>query len=68
MYVSKYISHSNICKLGFFNGSVSKESARNLEDTGDTGLTPGSGRSPEEAIGNPLQYSCLGNPVDGRTW
>ena len=33
-------------------------------DTGDTGLIPGSGRSPEVGNGNPLQYSCLGNPVD----
>ena len=33
-------------------------------DTGDVGLTPGSGRSPGEANGNPLQSSCLGNPID----
>ena len=31
---------------------------------GDTGLIPGSGRSPGEGNGNPLQYSCLGNPMD----
>ena len=31
---------------------------------GDTGSTPTSGRSPEEGNGNPLLYSCLGNPVD----
>ena len=31
---------------------------------GDPGSIPGSGRSPEEETGNPLQYSCLGNPVD----
>ena len=68
MYMSRYILHSNMYKLGFFNGSVSKESACNLEDTGDTGLIPGSGRSPEEGIGNPLQYSCLGNPVVRGTW
>ena len=29
---------------------------------------PGSGRSPEEENGNPLQYSCLENPMDGRAW
>ena len=31
---------------------------------GDVGLIPGSGKSPGEGNGNPLQYSCLGNPVD----
>ena len=36
--------------------------------TGDVGLIPGSGRSPEEGNGNPLQYSCLGNPMDRGTW
>ena len=33
-------------------------------NAGDTGLIPGSGRSPGEGTGNPLQYSCLGNPMD----
>ena len=32
---------------------------------GDAGSIPGSGRSPEVGNGNPLQYSCLGNPKDG---
>ena len=32
--------------------------------TGDAGSNPGSGRSPGEGNGNPLQYSCLGNPMD----
>ena len=36
---------------------------------GDAGSIPGSGRSPEEGNGNPIQYSCLGNPVDrGACW
>ena len=34
----------------------------------DTGWTPGSGRSPGEGSGNPLQYSCLGNPMDRGAW
>ena len=34
----------------------------------DTGLIPGSGRSPGGENGNPLQYSCLGNPIDRRAW
>ena len=35
---------------------------------GDLGLIPGSGRSPEEENGNPLQYSCLENPMDRGAW
>ena len=42
-----------------------KESAFNA---GDQGSIPGLGRSPGEGIGNPLQYSCLENPVDGEAW
>ena len=37
-------------------------------NAGDAGLTPGSGRSPEEGNDNPLQYSCLENPMDGGAW
>ena len=37
-------------------------------NAGDTGLIPGSGRSPGEGNGNPLQYSCLGNPMDREAW
>ena len=35
---------------------------------GDAGSIPGSGRSPGEGNGNPLQYSCLGNPMERRAW
>ena len=35
---------------------------------GDTGLIPGSGGSSGEGNGNPLQYSCLENPMDRETW
>ena len=45
----------------FPGGSVGKESACN---PGDLVLIPGLGRSPGEGNGNPLQYSCLGNPMD----
>ena len=41
-------------------GPVVKNSPANV---GDSGLIPGSGRSPGEGNGNPRQYSCLGNPV-----
>ena len=51
--------------LGFPGGSDGKES---VFIVGDLGLIPGSGRSPGERSGNPLQYSCLGNPMDSGTW
>ena len=35
---------------------------------GDLGLMPGLGRSPGDGNGNPLQYSCLENPMDGGAW
>ena len=37
-------------------------------NAGDTSSVPGSGRSPGEGNGNPHQYSCLGNPIDGGSW
>ena len=39
-----------------------------LTNAGGTGLIPGSGRSPGEGNGNPLQYPCLGNPMDKGAW
>ena len=51
--------------LGFPGGSDSKESAYNA---GDLGSIPGSGRSPGEGNGYPLQYSCLENPMDRGAW
>ena len=53
---------------GFPDHSVGKESACNAGDTEDTGLIPGSGRSLGEGNGSPLQYSCLGNPIDRGAW
>ena len=37
-------------------------------NAGDVSLIPGSGRSPGEGNGSPLQYSCLGNPMDRGAW
>ena len=52
--------------MGFPGGLVVKNP---LAKAGDTGSTPGLGRSPGEGNGNPLQYSCLGNPMDrGACW
>ena len=47
---------------------MGKEPACNAGDTGDSGSIPGSGRSSGGGNGNPLQYSCLGNPVDRGAW
>ena len=51
--------------MGFPHSSVSKESACNARDLGSI---PGLGRSPGEGNGNPLQYSCLENPMDRGAW
>ena len=50
---------------GFPGDSEVKASASNV---GDPGSIPGSGRSPGDGNGNPLQYSCLENPMDGGVW
>ena len=50
---------------GFPGGSDGKESACSA---GDPDSIPGSGRSPGEGNGNPLQHSCLENPMDGGAW
>ena len=50
---------------GFPGGSVGKNLPAN---TGDIGSIPALGRSPGKGNGNPLQYSCLGNPLDGGAW
>ena len=55
------------CK--FPGGSVVKNPPANAEDTGDNGFDPWVGKIPGEGNGNPLQHSCLGNPVDrGGAW
>ena len=51
--------------MSFSGGSVVKSS---LANAGDLGSIPGSRRSPGEGNGNPLQYSCLGSPMDRGVW
>ena len=51
--------------MGLPGGSDSKESACNA---GNTDSIPGLGSSPGEGHGNPLQYSCLKNPMDRGAW
>ena len=52
----------------FQGGAVVKNSPANAGDAGDTGSIPGSGRSPGDENGNPLQYSCLENSTKRGAW
>ena len=54
--------------IGFPGGSGVKNLPANAEDTRGVVLIPGLGRSPGGENGNPLQYSCLENPMDGEVW
>ena len=54
--------------MGFPSGSAVKKPPVKARDTRDAGLIPGSRRSPGEENGNPLQYSCLENPMGRGLW
>ena len=54
--------------LGFPDGAMVKNPPANAGDARDTGLIPESGKSPRVGNGNPLQYSCLGNPMARGAW
>ena len=56
------------CKRGFPGITVVQNAPANTGDARDKGSIPGPGRSPGEGNGNPLQYSCLGNPMDRGAW
>ena len=65
---SQSVGHDQVTNTffwGFLGGSDSEETARHV---GNQGSIPGSGRSPGEGNGYPLQYSCLGNPMDRGAW
>ena len=62
------MSHYVWALLGFTGGASGKEPAANAGDTRDVDLIPGLGRSSGEGLGNPLQYSCLENPMDRGAW
>ena len=67
-YLCKFslsLNLKHISTLSFPGGSEDKASACNA---GDQGSTPGMGRSPGEGNSNPLQYSCLENPMDRGAW
>ena len=53
---------------GVPGGTTDKDLPANAGDIRDTGLIPGSGRSPAGGNGNPLRYSCLENPMDRGAW
>ena len=65
VYILFILNASYYLSLGFSGGSVIKNSSANA---GDAGSIPGLGRFPEEGNGNPLQYSCLGIPMDRGAW
>ena len=62
---SPILRKHDLHQLGFLGGSEVKASASNA---GNPGSIPGSGRSPGEGNGSPLQYSSLENPMDGGAW
>ena len=63
--IQKELGQIESQQLNFPGGSDGKASAYNV---GHPDLIPGSGRSLGEGNDNPLQYSCLGNPLDGGAW
>ena len=65
MSMRLFYSHLLSRNLGFPGGSVVKNPSANA---GDTGSIPGSGGSPGGVHGNPLQHSCLGNPMEREVW
>ena len=58
----------DIVIAGLSSWLIDKESTCNAGNEGDSGSIPGSGRSPGGEHGNPLQYSCLENPMDREAW
>ena len=60
--------HMSIVNVGFPDGSSGKEFTCSAGDTRDSGLIPGSERSPGGGNGNPLQYYCLENHMDRGAW
>ena len=63
------VSQDERTEVPFSRGCPGGSGVKNLPDNaGDSGSIPGLGRSPGEGNGNPLQYSCLGNPMDRGSW
>ena len=65
----KLLCEEDLCYLGCYQMAlVVKNPPANAGDVRDTGLIPGLGRSPGGGNDNPLQYSCLKNPMDRGDW
>ena len=64
----KRFSSSSVLQKDFPGGSAMKNPPANAGVTGDVSSTPGLGRSHRGGNSSPLQYSCLGNPMDGGAW
>ena len=63
--MNEVLSCQELTLIGFLGGPDGKESAYNVRGPGSI---PGLGRSLREGNGNPLQYTCLENPMDRGTW
>ena len=61
-----FLSYYSLPILGDFSGN--SDGKASVYNAGDPGSIPGSGRSPGEGNGNPLQYSCLANSMDAGAW
>ena len=72
VYLLIFTSSASLCTiwlaLWMFGGSSGSVVKNPLANAGDTGSTSGLGGFPGEGTGNPLQYSCLGNPLDRGAW
>ena len=64
----KFFNMEYVHSRGSQRATLVKNLPANAEDIRDVGSTPGSGRSPGGGHGNPLQYSCLENPMDRGAW
>ena len=66
---SQRVGHNWATELNWTESLPGSAVVKNLPaDAGDVGSIPGSGRSPGEGTGNPLQYSCLENTIDREAW
>ena len=63
-----FLKYWILLHLDFPGGSAVKNLPASVGDTGDTGSIPGLGRFPGGGNGNPIQYSCLENPMDRGAW